>query len=114
MADFNKTLWTFAFSIIGISFGWFLNQAGQWFRTRIEDKKKLNQVLFNLLEVYFQIQRSDIEKYIKKVTDKLLEKIPIEVQTEEVKQQIINGIATVLETSLKPKILEELKIVAEN
>ena len=39
MGDFDKILWGFIFSAVGIVFGWTLNQLGQWFRTRQEDKK---------------------------------------------------------------------------
>jgi hypothetical protein len=41
MTDFDKILWGFILSAVGIVFCWTLNQLGQWFRTRQEDKKNL-------------------------------------------------------------------------
>lgn len=111
MDDFSKILWGFIFSAIGIVFGWTLNQLGQWFRAREEDKKNLKIVLFNLLETYFVFVRSDLDKIVQKVTDKVFENIPKEQQTEEGKKlmhSIYSGIST---NYLKPELLEELKTV---
>lgn len=114
MNDFDKILWGFIFSAIGIAFGWTLNQVGQWFRTRQEDKKNLKVVLFNLLETYFIFTRSDFDKYIQKLTDKVYSKIPKEEQSEEIKalmQSIYSGFLT---SYLKPELLEDLKITQES
>lgn len=114
MTDFDKILWGFIFSAVGIIFGWTLNQLGQWFRTRQEDKKNLKIVLFNLLETYFVFIRSDLDKYIQKITDKVHSKIPVGEQTEEVKilmQTLYTGLIT---NYLKPDLLKEIKIVQEN
>jgi hypothetical protein len=114
MTDFDKIFWGFVFSAVGIVFGWTLNQLGQWFRTRQEDKKNLKIVLFNLLETYFVFIRSDFDKYIQKVKNKVHSKIPIEGQTEEVKtlmQILYSGILT---NYLKPDLLKEIKSVQEN
>lgn len=40
MDDFSKILWSSVFSTIAVAFGWLLNQLGQWFRVRTEEKKK--------------------------------------------------------------------------
>jgi hypothetical protein len=114
MTDFDKILWGCIFSAVGIIFGWTLNQLGQWFRTRQEDKKNLKIVLFNLLETYFIFIRSDLEKYVQKITDKVHSNIPIDEQTEEVKnviQTLYSGIKT---NYLKPDLLKEIKVVQEN
>jgi hypothetical protein len=114
MTDFNKILWGFIFSAVGIVFGWTLNQLGQWFRTRQEDKKNLKIVLFNLLETYFVFIRSDLDKYVQKITNKVHSIIPASEQTEETKvimQTIYSGILT---NYLKPDLLKEIKIIQEN
>ena len=114
MTDFDKIFWGFVFSAVGIVFGWTLNQVGQWFRTRQEDKKNLKIVLFNLLETYFVFARSDLDKYVQKVTDKVHSMIPLSDQSEEVKvimQTIYSGIMT---NHLKPELLKEIRIVQEN
>ena len=114
MNEFDKIFWGFIFSAIGILFGWTLNQMGQWFRTREEDKKNLKTVLFNLLEIYFLFIRSDFDKIIKQVTNKVFDKLPIDQRSEEGKviiYQLYQGIAT---TYLKPDLIEEIKSVQEN
>jgi len=114
MDDFSKILWGFIFSAIGVAFGWTLNQLGQWFRARGEDKKNLKLVLFNLLETYFIFIRSDLDKIVQKVTDKVFEKIPKEQQTEEGKKIMHSIYSGILTNHLKPELLEELKSVQEN
>lgn len=114
MDDFGKIFWGFIFSAIGVAFGWTLNQLGQWFRAKGEDKRNIKIVLFNLLETYFIFIRSDIDKIVQKVTNKVFEKIPKDQQTEELKG-IMNSIYTgVLTNHLKPELLEELKHVQAN
>jgi len=114
MTDFDKILWGFIFSAVGIIFGWTLNQLGQWFRTRQEDKKNLKIILFNLLETYFIFIRSDLDKYFQKITEKVHSKIPLDEQTEEVKILMQNLYSGILTNYLKPDLLKEIKVVQEN
>jgi hypothetical protein len=114
MEDFDKLIWGFIFSAIGIVFGWTLNQLGQWFRGRQEDKKNLKFVLFNLLETYFIFVRSDLEKFAKKIADKVHAKIPKEQQTEEGRKFMQTLYSSVLMNYLKPDLKKDLKIVQEN
>lgn len=114
MTDFDKIFWGFIFSVVGIVFGWTLNQLGQWFRTRQEDKKNLKIVLFNLLETYFVFIRSDLDKYVQKITDKVHSKIPLNEQTEEAKTVIQTLYSGIMTNYLKPDLLKEIKIVQEN
>ena len=114
MTDYDKLIYGFIFSVSGIAFGWTLNQAGQWFRTRQDDKKNLKLVLFNLLETYFIFIRSDLEKTVQIVCDKIFSKIPIHQQTEQGKAIISSIYSSLADNMLKPKLLEELKVVEEN
>jgi len=114
MKDFDKILWGFIFSAIGIILGWSLNQLGQWFRSRQEDKKNLKIVLFNLLETYFIFIRSDLDKYIQKITNKVHSKIPGGEQTEEVKILMQSLYSEILTNFMKPVLLKEIKVVQEN
>lgn len=110
MTDAEKILWTF----IGIGFGWTLNQASQWFRARAEDKKLLKQVLFNLLEMYYQCNRVDFSKVLTSITEVVFKKIPKEAQTEEVKTQILTAYTGILETILRPVMIEDLRQIENN
>jgi hypothetical protein len=114
MTDFDKIFWGFIFSAIGITIGWILNQLGQWFKTRQEDKKHLKIVLFNLLEVYFILNRSDLDKFITKLTDKVYKKTPKELQTDDFKQMISTLYSQILMDHLKKELLNEIKTVKEN
>lgn len=114
MTDFDKIFWGFIFSVVGIVFGWTLNQLGQWIRTRQEDKKNLKIVLFNLLETYFVFMRSDLDKYVQKITDKVHSKIPLNEQTEEAKTLIQTLYSSIMTNYLKPDLLKEIKFVQEN
>ncbi len=113
MTDFDKIFWGFVFSATGIGFGWTLNQAGQWFRSRQEDKKHLKIVLFNLLETYFLFMRSDVDRIIQLVTDKIFEKIPKEQQTVEAKQVVKGLYQDIVSTHLKPELMAESKRIAQ-
>jgi hypothetical protein len=114
MTDFDKIFWGFIFSAVGIVFGWTLNQFGQWFRTRQEDKKNLKIVLFNLLETYFVFIRSDLDKYVQKVTDKVHSMMPKEEQSEEAKMFMQTLYSEILTNYLKPDLLKEIKAVQKN
>nr|WP_288837593.1 hypothetical protein [uncultured Flavobacterium sp.] len=114
MTDFDKILWGFIFSAVGISFGWTLNQLGQWFNSRREDKKNLKVVLFNLLETYFIFVRSDLNKYVQKVTDKVHSQIPADEQTYELKIFLNKFYLDIFSNHFKPNLEDEIKIVREN
>ncbi len=114
MNDFDKLAWGFAFSATGIVFGWTLNQFGQWFRGRQEDRKTLKVLLFNLLETYFIFTRSDFDKLVIKLTDKIYSKIPEEEQTETTREFIKTLYSGVVNNSLKPDLQKDLKVIQEN
>lgn len=114
MTDYDKLIYGFIFSATGIAFGWTLNQAGQWFKTRQEDKKNLKIVLFNLLETYFIFIRSDLDKIVKIVTEKIFSKIPLDQQAEEGRAIMLSIYSSLAENMLKPKLLDELKVIEEN
>ncbi len=114
MTDFDKILWGFIFSAVGVAFGWFLNQLGQWFRVRQEDKKNLKIVLFNLLETYFVFYRSDIDKYVQKVTDKVHSKIPLSEQSTEINSLMQTMYTSILTDNLKPELLNEMNSIQES
>lgn len=109
MTDLDKIVLGFIFSTIGIILGWTLNQLSSWFRARQEDKKNLKLVLFNLLETYNLFLRSDFEKYVSKISDKVFKKIPQDQQTEQVKTFINTLYSNLAENQLKPEILADLK-----
>lgn len=114
MGDFDKLIWGFIFSVTGIAFGWTLNQFGQWFRGRQDDKKNLKLVLFNLFELYFLLHRSDLDKFISKIADKVLTKIPIEQQTEEARQYLRNIYLTIFNGTLLPDFQKDVQIAQES
>ncbi len=109
MSDYNKLLLGFIFSVIGTAFGWILNQASQWFCARQEDKKNLKKVLYNLLEIYYIFLRSDIEKFTKKITEKIFALLPKDQQTIQSKRDLTSIYKDFAEYLLKPELLDEFK-----
>jgi hypothetical protein len=85
MEKFN---WTYIGALLSVGFGWFLNELGQWFRTRKEDRKTKKQVLFYLLEIHFTFNKFDTSEITNLLSRKVLERIPKNEQTEEAKEYI--------------------------
>lgn len=108
MTDYDKILWGFIFSTIGIAFGWILNQAGQWFRTRQEDKKSLKQVIYNLLETYHWFLRCDFDAIAKLISKKIFATIPKEQQTPQTDAELNKFYLDFVVKYLKPEVLEKL------
>ena len=70
--------------------------------------------MFNLLETYFLFIRSDLDKYVQKVTDKVQSIIPKDEQSEETKKFMQTLYSGILTSYLKPDLLKEIKVVQEN
>lgn len=113
MMDFDKIFWGFVFSAAGIVIGWILNQTGQWFRTRQEDKKNLKQVIFNLLETYHWFLRCDFDAIAKLITDKIFATIPKAQQTPQANAELNKFYSDFVMNYLKPEILDELDSIEE-
>lgn len=111
MNDFDKILLGFLFSIGGAIFGWTLNQLGQWVRTRHEDKKILKSVLFNLLETFYIFVRSDIDKYVQKITDKVKSELTLNEQTDEFNHFIKTLYSGIIANTIRPELQKEIKII---
>lgn len=91
----EKIDWTYIAALLSVAFGWFLNELGQWFRTRKEDRKIKKQVLFCLLETHFTFNKLDTSEINKLLSQKVLERIPKSEQTKEGKEfinQLYTGI----------------------
>lgn len=94
-----EKIWTILGPLVGVTLGWFLNEMSFWFRSKREDKKKIKEVLYNLIETYHTLYTGNPEPLIEMFSKKIAEKFSI--QKEEDK--------TALKTILKPVIEEYLK-----
>jgi hypothetical protein len=108
MEEFDKILYGFIFSVVGIIIGWFLNQIGQWFKVRSDQKRTLRFVLFNLLETYHLFSKSDFDSFTKKISNKVKSHIPIEEQTKDTDIYIDQVFSDLVNHYLKPRLLSEL------
>jgi len=54
-------LTTALITILGVVIGWLLNELSFLIRLRIKDRRKLKKVLFNLLNVYFYLNKLKIK-----------------------------------------------------
>ncbi len=111
MTDFDTIFWGFIFSAVGIAFGWFLNELGQWFKTRKEDKKIKNQILYNLLEINFVFNQLETSEITQLLADRILVRIPKEEQTEELKQSLNQFYSEIIGELLEDNINEKLEII---
>jgi hypothetical protein len=111
MTDFDTIFWGFIFSAVGIAFGWFLNELGQWFRTRKEDKKIKNQILYNLLEINFVFNQLETSEITQLLADRILLRIPKEEQTEELKQSLSQFYSEIISELLEDNVNEKLDII---
>ena len=108
MEEFDKIIYGFIFSIVGIVVGWFLNQIGQWFKVRSDQKKTLKFVLFNLLETYHLFSKSDFDSFTKKISSKVKSYIPSNEQTIATETYIDQIFSDLVTNYLKPRLLSEL------
>jgi len=113
----RETIFVFISSLICIGFGWFLNETSQWFRLRKEDKKKLKQVLYSLLETFYLFSLSYPEYYkdvIDSVSRKVIEMFPKKIQTEEIKNYLSSFYFDILKGILKPVWINRLSEIKNN
>lgn len=113
----RETIFVLISSLICIGFGWFLNETSQWFRLRKEDKKKLKQVLYSLLETFYLFTLSHPEYYkdvIDSVSRKVIGMFPKEIQTEEIKNYLDSFYFDILKEVLEPVWINRLPEIKNN
>lgn len=71
--------------VISVGLGWFLNEISHWLNSRKGDSKIKKQVLFNLLELRFQLNKLKYESFIDTLTDIAIERIPVDERPENLK-----------------------------
>lgn len=101
--------WTYITALISVAFGWFLNELGQWFRTRKEDRKIKKQVLFYLLETHFTFNKLDTSEITNLLSRKVSERIPKTEQTDEVEQFINQLYAGIIGSLLEDNVAESIE-----
>ena len=84
----TNNIWTYISALGSVAFGWLLNEMGQWFKLRREDKRIKKRVLFYLLETLYTFKQLDTSKDIELLTEKILLRLPKESQTVEGKLYI--------------------------
>ena len=110
----EKFDWTYITALLSVAFGWFLNELGQWFRTRKEDRKIQKQVLFYLLETHFTFNKLDTSEITKHLSQKVLERIPKNEQTDEAKQFINQLYARIIGGFVEDNVAESLEEMEEH
>lgn len=110
----NKDILIFLGPLFGIGIGWLLNHADQWFKARQEDKRKLKEVLYNLLETYHLFIRSDFDRYIKLISNKVFQRLPKEHQTAEVDIFLNQLYSNMINNFLKPDLINDNKKIEKS
>lgn len=109
----DKIDWTYITSLISITFGWFLNELGQWFRTRQDDKKIKRKILYNLLETNFIFNQLDTSNIVELLTERILLRVPKHEQTDEVKQYLNKLYSGLIDGLLQDNIADSLESIEE-
>lgn len=110
----DKINWTYVAALFSVAFGWFLNELGQWFRTRKEDRKIKKQVLFYLLETHFTFNKLDTTEITNLLTEKVLARIPKNEQTEEAKQYINQLYSGMIGSFAEENVADSLEEIEEH
>ncbi|TLY45037.1 MAG: hypothetical protein E6K54_08980 [Gammaproteobacteria bacterium] len=105
---------TFLTTVIGIGFGWILNEFGQWFRTRREDRKVKKKMLYLLLETYYTFNKLDTAPIINEISKIITEKLPPEIQTEELQLEINKIYHNVIDQTMEDNVSDEILDLEES
>jgi hypothetical protein len=114
MEGLDPTFVGFIYSIAGVVVGWLLTQLGQWVSIRHEDKRNLKQVIYNLLETYHWLVRSDFDNVSILIGDRLITKVPEAYRTEELKTEIKTVYMHYAINNFKPYIINSLDSIETN
>jgi hypothetical protein len=109
----DKLDWTYITALISITFGWFLNELGQWFRTRQDVKKVKRKILYNLLETNFIFNQLDTSNIVELLTERILLRVPKHEQTDEVKQHLNKLYSGLIDGLLKDNVADNLENIEE-
>lgn len=94
--------------VLSVGLGWLLNEISHWLTSRKGDSKIKKQVLFNLLELRFQLNKLNYEKYIDTLTDIAVERIPIGERPQNFKDTLkevyMNSLKQVIEENVNSSI----------
>lgn len=109
----DKIDWTYITALISITFGWFLNELGQWFRTRQDDKKIKRRILYNLLETNFIFNQLDTSNIVELLTERILLRAPKHEQTGEVKQYLNKLYSGLIDGLIQDNVADNLESIEE-
>jgi hypothetical protein len=109
----DKLDWTYISALISIAFGWLLNELGQWFRTRQDDKKVKRKILYNLLETNFIFHQLDTSNIYQLLTERILLRVPKHEQTDELKQQLNKVYLGLIDGLIKDNVADNLENIEE-
>ena len=110
----DKTNWIYISALFSTAFGWFLNELGQWFRTKNEDKKIKKRILFNLLETNFIFNKLDNSAIVELLSERLLIRIPEQEQSNEVKQYLIQLYSGIINEIAKTNVSDSIEEIENN
>jgi hypothetical protein len=108
----EKIGWTYTFAILSIIIGWFLNELGQWFRSRKEDKKIIKKVLYHLLETFYIFNQLNTTQLIQLITDRILLRIP-EQQRNQFKAEFETIYPLIIKEFIQNDVTDQLNKIAD-
>lgn len=109
----NKINWTYITALFSIAFGWFLNELGQWIRTRQGDKKIKKRILYNLLETNFIFNQLNTTELVNLFSERVLLRIPKQEQTDATKLYLNELYPRLIKNFVQENVAKNLKDIEE-
>ncbi len=108
-------------SLVLVGFGWGLNEASSYFRTKRNDKRRINKVLFKLLEIRHNfVKLSNFDEHYKQIMTEVIKKY--QNKNDPLLHSIIRTSRNILKSklpfldkldSLVIRIEEDIEVVSE-
>ncbi len=102
------------FGFIGTILGWLLNESSSWWKTRREDRAKLKEVLFHLLDLYDIIAKTDPYLAADVITQKASLNLPNLLYSDSGVNQLQKGIEAFYEQRFFSVFAENNKRIQNN
>lgn len=100
-------------TIVGLSIAWILNSVGKWWARKKENELVKKKVLYNLLEVHYNLSMLDIEDKLDLSFTKMGKHIPAEEREQAIKD-IKPAIQSIVTKAIASQVKDKLKSLSDS
>lgn len=108
----NEIIWSLIIGSLSVGLGWILNEISQFFRNRGEKKRIINNVIFNLLNIRFELNKLNQVGISSVIINKMHETLGDPLPEQDV-IQITNIINLESKEILEFNLYENLETISE-